>query len=89
MIYQYYADQGGNRFVVQFHEGRKWIKLLDTGTLDVYKISLREGKKLKPYTKIKPKTLAKRLRKRRALRKKLEMSFPKKAVESAIKKLET
>ncbi len=88
-MYHYYANQGGNRFVVLFHEGRKWIKLLDTGTLEVYRIPVRDTRKLKPYTKLKPKVLARRLKERRALRKKLDMNYPKKAVNDTIKKLET
>ena len=75
--------------MVKFHEGRKWIKLLDTGTFQIYRITLRDGRKLKPYTKLKPKKLAKRLKKRRALYKKLEMRYPKTAIASAIKQLET
>lgn len=88
MIYQYYADPGGLRFVILFHEGYKWIKLLDTALLTVYTIPVAKQKKLKPYTQLKYKVMARRLRKRRAIYKKLKMSYACKDTDDAIKKLE-
>ena len=88
MIYHHYADKGGLRFVVLFHEGRKHVKLFDTGTFDVYTITPRDVKRLKPYTSIKAKTLAIRIRKRRAIFKRCGLSFPKNTVSKVIALLE-
>ena len=88
MIYRYYSQTGGWRFVVLFHEGRKWLKLLETARLEVYRVSKDEFCNLVPYTKIKPKVLARRLRQRRAYLARCNVGFPKKSVRMAISKLE-
>ena len=49
MIYRYYAETGGWRFVVLFHEGRKWLKLLDASRLEVYRIAKNQHHNLIPY----------------------------------------
>jgi hypothetical protein len=79
MIYRYWAETGGWRLVVRFHEGRKWLKLLNVSTLQVYRIAKDQQRHLVPYTGIRPKTLARRLRQRRARLKRCATSaFPKK-----------
>ena len=87
MIYTYNPTRndhrGGRRFVVMFYEGRKWLKLLDTGTLEIYRRPLAEQRHLRPY-KIKPKTLANRLTKRRALFNRHGAPYPKRSVTQAI-----
>lgn len=50
MIYRYYAETGGWRFVVLFHDGRKWLKLLDASRLEVYRIVRDQHRALVPYT---------------------------------------
>lgn len=88
MIYRYDAETGGWRVAVLFHEGRTWLKLLDASRLEVYRIARDQHCHLVPYTGVKPKTLARWLRHRRARMKRCNIGFPKKAVESAIHKLE-
>ncbi|GAB5469817.1 MAG: hypothetical protein Kilf2KO_28470 [Rhodospirillales bacterium] len=84
MIYRYYADRGGWRFVVLFHKGYKHVRLLDTGTFDVYRITPRDVGRLRPYTQITPKTLAGRIKERRRMFKRCGVGFPKRAVERVI-----
>lgn len=81
--YRYMAEVGGWRFVVLFHRGRKWIRLLDTATLQIYRRPVAELRNLRPY-QIRPKTMARRLRERRARFRRLGLSYPKRAVASAI-----
>lgn len=87
MIYTYCSDdpgwRGGWRFVVLFHKGRKWIKLLDTATLEVYRRPVSETRRLRPY-KMKPKTMARRLVQRRAAFQRHQVAFRTKAVRVAI-----
>lgn len=75
--------RGGRRFAVLFHTGRKWIKLLDTATLEVYRLPVAEQRRLSPYS-IEPKTMASRLAKRRAGLKRHGLRFSRRAVKSAI-----
>jgi hypothetical protein len=51
--------------VVLFHQGRKWLRLLDTATLDVYAVPHAERRHLRPAN-ARPKALARRLAKRGA-----------------------
>jgi hypothetical protein len=88
MIYRYYAETGGWRFVVLFHEGRTWLKLLDVSRLEVCRIAKDQHRHLVPYTEVKPTTLARWLRQRRTRMKRCHVSFPEKAVQSAIRTLE-
>ena len=89
MIYRYYAETGGWRLTVLFHEGRKWMKLLDASTLQVYRIAREQHRQLVPYTGIKPRTLARLLRQRRARLKRCNVRFSKQATGRAIGNLET
>ena len=86
MIYRYYADIGGWRFVVLFYRGRKWIKLLDKSTLQVYRLPVSELRRLQPYAG-RPSTVANRLARRRALFRRHNLRFSKKAVRAAISAL--
>ena len=88
MMYRYYAETGGWRLVVLFHEGHKWLKLLDASTLEVYRIAREQYRTLVPYTQVKPQALARLLKQRRARMKRCNVSFPHTAVQSAIHKLE-
>jgi len=87
MIYRYYSDVGGWRLVVLFHQGRKWIKLLDYSTLKVYRCPIKELETLCPYS-IKSITIARKIATRRASYKRLGVAFPKKAVQAAINALQ-
>lgn len=87
MVYEYYADQGGLRFVIMYKEGYKWVYLLDTALLTTYRIPARDKQKLKPY-KVNSKTMAKRLRERRTRYKRLNVSFSVRALKTSIAKLE-
>ncbi|MEO1147965.1 MAG: hypothetical protein AAFY26_20475 [Cyanobacteria bacterium J06638_22] len=87
MIFRYYAERGGWRFVVLFHKGYKHVRLFDTGTFDVYRITPRDIERLKPYEDIAPKTLASRIRKRRQLFTRCGVGFPKKTVEKVLSAL--
>lgn len=88
IVFRFYAQTGGWRFVVLFHRGRKWLKVLETARFDVHTLKAADAYKLRPYTDIAPKTLARRIRSRRARFNRLEMNFPKKAVARAIAALE-
>ena len=84
MIYTYYADPGGWRFVVLFHQGRKWLQALDLSTLDVYRLPVTKRGHLVPVRASRPKTTARRLAAKRAQFKRLGISFPKRAVARSI-----
>lgn len=84
MIYTYFADTGGWRYVVLFHQGRKWIHALDLSTLNVYRLPVSKRGHLVPVTATKPKTTARRLAGKRAQFKRLGISFPKRAVARSI-----
>ena len=86
MIYRYYSDVGGWRLVVLFHQGRKWIKLLDYSTLKVYRCPVKELDTLRPCS-LKPVSLARKIASRKASYKRLGITFPKKAVLAAINAL--
>lgn len=86
LVYRYYAD--GWRLVILFHNGRKWIKVLETARLQTHRLRAADAGKLRPCAEIKPKQAAKRLRSRRALFKRLDVAFPAKAVAQAIAALE-
>ena len=92
MIYTYFPDRpewrGGRRFVVLFHQGRKWLKLLDTGTLETYLEPVTALRSLRPY-KITPATLANRLVKRRAAFKRQHINFSQRSTDRAITALRT
>jgi len=88
MMYRYYAETGGWRFVVLFHEGHKWLKLLDASTLEVYRIAREQYRALVPYTQTNPQALSRLLKQRRTRMKRCNVSFPQTAVQSAIHKLE-
>ena len=92
MIYTYFPDRpewkGGRRFVVLFHQGRKWLRLLDTGTLETYREPVTAFRQLRPY-KIAPSTMANRLVTRRAALKRHGMTFSKRSVSRAITALHT
>jgi hypothetical protein len=75
MIYRHYAETGGWRVVVLFHEGRKWLKLLDASRFEIYRIAKDQHRKLVPYTGIKPKALARQLKQRRTRMKRCHVSF--------------
>lgn len=83
ITYRYLAELGGWRYVVLFHHGRKWLKLLDTATLRVYRLPVAHIRDLRPYT-IRPRTLANRLVARRARFRRLGIHCPEKAVQAAI-----
>lgn len=85
MILRYYSNNGGWRFGVLYHDGRKHFKVLDTATLSI--VNLDNKRDTVPYTKIKPKTLINRIKKRRAVLKRCGVGFPKVAVEKALMKL--
>lgn len=82
--YRYFAETGGWRFVVLFHRGRKWLKLLDTATLRVYRLPVSELRHLRPYDGIRPKSMARRLAERRARFRRMAIHVPERAVKSAI-----
>ena len=84
MIYTYFADQGGWRFVVLFQKGRKWLHALDTATFQVYRLPIAKLGHLVPCRAPRPKTMAKRLASRRATFKRLHQPFPGRAVKKAI-----
>lgn len=86
MIYTYFAPRGGWRLVVLFHQGRKWFRLLDTTTLDVYVVSRAELRHLRPAG-ARPKALAKRLARRRADWRRYGFRFSRRAVQAAIRSL--
>jgi|GEM_PF-4183801 len=81
--YRYRAETGGWRFVVLFHHGRKWIRLLDTATLQVYCLPVSALRSLRPYD-IRSKSMARRLIERRARFRRLGLHFPRRAVNDAI-----
>jgi len=83
-VYRYFADVGGWRFVVLFHHGRKWLKLLDTATLEIYRLPVRDLARLQPYG-ISRRELARRIAARRKLFEECGVSFPKSAVAEAIR----
>ena len=87
MVYEYYADQGGLRFVIMYKEGHKWVYLLDTALLTTYRIPARDKQKLKPH-KVNSKTMAKRLRERRTRYKRLNVRISARALQTSISKLE-
>ncbi|MBL4757521.1 MAG: hypothetical protein JKY32_07755 [Rhizobiales bacterium] len=86
ITYRYFADTGGWRLVVLFHAGRKWLKLLDTGNLDVYRLPARAMQTMAPYP-TPTKKLATKLAARRASCKRNQVPFPKKAVQLSIERL--
>jgi hypothetical protein len=88
LVYRYYARAGGWRFVVLFHKGRKWLKVLETARLDVHALKADDLNTLRPYTDVNAKQLAKRIRSCRARFKRLDLAFPKRAVARAIAVLE-
>jgi len=83
MTYHYFADVGGWRFVVLIHRGRKWIRFIDISTFEVYRRHVRQLATLKPYD-AKPRKLAAAISKRRAMFKRCNVRFSKRAVQSAI-----
>jgi len=86
MIYRYYSDVGGWRLVVLFHQGRKWIKLLDYSTLKVYRCPVKELETLRPCS-LKPISLARKIASRRVSYRSLGVAFPKKSVQATINAL--
>ena len=86
MIYRYYANIGGWRLLLLFHHGRKWIKLLDYSTLQIYRCQIRELEMLR-LCSLKPKFIARKMSVRRTHYKRLGITFPKKAVQAAINAL--
>lgn len=87
-VYRYFAHTGGWRFVVLFHRGRKWLKVLETERLEVRTLKVIDAHTLRPYDGVAPKKLAKRIRSRRAGFKRLDLAFPERAVARAIATLE-
>ncbi len=87
MIYTYFAPRGGRRLVVLFHQGRKWLRLLDTATLDVYAVPHAERRHLRPAN-ARPKALAKRLARRSVAWRRYGLRFSKRAVQAAIRSLQ-
>lgn len=81
-VYRYFAFVGGWRFVVVVHSGRKIVKLLDTSSLDVYRVTPNELRSLKPYPKIRG--FAKSLKEKRALYKRLNLSYPNTHIKKAL-----
>ena len=86
MIYRYFAPRGGWRLVVLFHQGRKWLRLLDTSTLDVYAVPHAELRHLRPAD-ARPKALARRLAKRGTDWRRYGFRFSTQAVRAAIRSL--
>lgn len=86
MIYTCFAPRGGWRLVVLFHQGRKWLRLLDTATLDVYAVSHVELRHLRPAA-ARPKALAKRLARRSVDWRRYGLRFSRRAVQAAIRSL--
>lgn len=86
MIYRYYAERGGWRLVVLFHEGRKWIRLLEVSTFEVYRLPAHEIRRLRPVDLPRKRT-ARKIAQRRAFLNRCRMRFSKRAVQSAISKL--
>lgn len=87
MIYRYYAERGGWRLVVLFHEGRKWIRLLEVSTFEVYRLPVREIGRLRPVD-LPPKRTARKIAQRRAFLNRCQMRFSKRAVQIAIRRLD-
>ena len=83
MTYRYFADIGGWRFVVLYHTGRKWIEFIDISTFEKYRLPLRQRARLKPFD-YSPRKLAAQMNKRRTMFRRLEVPFPKRAVQRAI-----
>lgn len=92
MIYTFNPDRpewrGGRRFVVLFHHGRKWLKLLDTGTLETYREPITAMRSLRPY-KMSPAKMANRLARRRATFKRQHIKFSERSADRAITALRT
>lgn len=86
MIYRYYADIGGWRFVVLIHKGRKWIRFIDQSTFQVYRRHARDLERLYPCN-LKHTSVAGGMAKRRAMFKRCNVPFPKNAVREAIRLL--
>ena len=90
MIYTYFPDRpdwrGGRRFVVLFQQGRRWLHLLDTGTLETYREPVTALRILRPY-QIVPARMAQRLVKRRAAFKRQNINFSARSLDRAITSL--
>ncbi len=84
--YRYYAPRGGWRYVVLYRKGRKWLRLLDTATLEVYKVPVFEFRRLRPY-RMARRTLAARLVKRRDAFRRYGRRFSERAVKATIQVL--
>lgn len=84
MIYRYYAERGGWRFVVMFHKGYKHVRLFDISTFEIYRITPRDTERLRPYAGLKPKPLARRIIERRRMFTRCGVGFPKKTVQKVI-----
>ena len=83
MIFRYFVEGGGWRFVILYQKGHKWIHFIDQSTFQTYKRPLRELPHLKPL-EYSPRKLARAMSKRRAMFKRLGVPFPKRAVQRAI-----
>ena len=83
MVYRYYADIGGWRFVVLIHKGRKWVGFVDYSNFTVYRRHVRELAELRPCD-LKCQSLAKGMIRRRTLFKRCGVHFSRKAVQAAI-----
>ena len=84
MIYHYYAARGGWRLTVMFYKGRKWLKLLEVSTFEVYRLPVSAQHRLKPAADLNVQKVARNIARRRALLKRCHVGFSKKAVQAAI-----
>ena len=87
MIYRYYANRGGWRIVVLFHKGRKWIRFIDISTFDLYRKPVSTILELEPC-ELTPNRIARRVRKRRSMCKRLGLGFPSAAVAKTLSTLQ-
>ncbi len=85
MLYHIHLNEGGWRFAVLFHKGRKEAKLLITSTFEIQKIPVRTLDTLTPVRG--KKTAAELIRNRRALYKNNGLKVPGKAVKLALRAL--
>lgn len=83
MLYQLFREVGGYRHVVLFYQGHKWLKVLDLGTLDVYKLPARERHQLKTF-KARKSTARTILKNRRDCYKRFGLGYSRKAVKQAL-----
>ena len=84
LIYRYFANRGGWRFVVLYHNGHKHVRLFDIGTFEIYKITPRYIERLKPDTVITPKKLVAHIKRRRRMFQRCDVGFPKKTVQKVL-----